>query len=284
MPELPEVETISRQLDKMLRRQTILKIKVLRKKSFIGARKKVIGKQIDRVERKAKLIRIGLKPELNLVVHLKMTGQLVYDQKQGRVVGGHPTADWVGKLPSKHTRVVLELNKGKLFFNDMRVFGWIKVMTDVDWKELVKNMPPDVVDKDFTTGYLESILKDSKRPIKLILMDHKKIGGIGNIYANDGLFCAGILPDKKAFKVADDRKTINKLVRCLKRVIGMGIRYGGATSSDKSFVNSKGLGGDYQDHFLVYERKGERCRNCRKKIKKIKLGGRGTYFCPGCQQ
>jgi len=169
MPELPEVETIARQLKKVLVGQKIVGIEVLRDKSFGGSKKAVIGKKIVGVERRAKMLLIETRDKkqvtsnkkqvtsksIYLLVHLKMTGQLVYDQETlnptpvggqaksnfqekrvvggparnryaQRVAGGHPTEDWVKKLPSKHTRVVLELSKGKLYFNDMRVFGWIK--------------------------------------------------------------------------------------------------------------------------------------------------------------
>jgi formamidopyrimidine-DNA glycosylase len=115
-------------------------------------------------------------------------------------------------------------------------------------------------------------------------MDQKKIGGVGNIYANEALFCAGIRPDRPAKEISNDQLSIFKLYKCLKSVINKGIEYGGATASDDSYVNAAGLAGKYQEHFLVYEQAGKQCSKCRAKIKKVKLGGRGTYFCPRCQR
>ena len=284
MPELPEVETIRRQLDKILVGQKIKRVKVLKAKSWRGDKKKVEGKKIVRVDRRAKILVIKLEKRLNLLIHLKMTGQLVYEGNKGRTVGGHPTADWIKKLPSSHTRIVLELDKGKLFFNDMRVFGWVKVMDNKGLEVEFKNYGPDVNSKEFTAKYLQKVLASSRRAVKLILLDQKKLAGVGNIYANDGLYCAGIRPEKSGVEVAEDNKAVKRLFKCLKGVIEKGIKYGGATASDKGFINAAGLGGKYQKHFLVYEKAGESCQRCKGKIKKVKLGGRGTYFCPGCQK
>jgi len=141
---------------------------------------------------------------------------------------------------------------------------------------------PDVVNKDFNMNYLRKILKVSKRTVKLILLDQAKVAGLGNIYVNDGLYCAKIHPSTKGNKLAEDEEKINELYICLKRVIGRGIKYKGA--SDTNYVHLNGLGGSYQDHFLVYKENGKACKRCRAKIKKIKLGGRGTYYCPKCQK
>lgn len=283
MPELPEVETIRRQLSRVLKGKEIEGVEVLREKSFRGDRKRVVGKRVESVERKAKLLMMVLNDKERLLIHLKMTGQLILvDGGKGRVVGGHPTADWVNDLPSKHTRVVINfLRGGKLYFNDMRVFGWIKLVKEKEWKRLEKRMPMDVVDKEFTEEYLKGVLRNSKRAIKLVIMDQKKMGGVGNIYANDGLFLAGIKPDREARSLED--KEISKLYKSLIKVVKEGIKMGGATASDEKFVSVYGLGGKYQEKFRVYDKQGEKCVKCGKKIKKIKLGGRGTYFCPKCQ-
>jgi formamidopyrimidine-DNA glycosylase len=202
-------------------------------------------------------------------------------------VGGHPTADWVSQLPSNHTRVIFTLTKGKLFFNDLRVFGWIKVVGAMDLNTLKERMPHDVVDKSFTSHYLQKILSTSRRFVKSIIMDQAKLGGVGNIYANDALYCAGINPRLTGIALSKNETKVDKLFICLKRVIGQGIRLGGA--SDSNYVHLNGLGGKYQERFLVYKQQGKKCRRpaCRQAgavIKKIKLGGRGTYFCPKCQK
>ena len=291
MPELPEVETIKRQLDKVIKRQKILKITVLRKKSFKGVKKVVVGEQIKKVERRAKLLIIELEgsPRKYILIHLKMTGQLVYEKREGyelsrgvRNLGGHPTPDWVKKLPSKHTRVVMELEKGTLFFNDMRVFGWMRVVSNKELKYELSKYGPDVVNKDFNKEYLRRILSASKRTVKLILLDQSKVAGLGNIYANDGLYCAQVHPEIRGNKLAEIEEKVHDLHICLKRVIGRGIKYRGA--SDTNYVHLDGLGGTYQEHFLVYKQNGKPCGRCLRKIKKIKLGGRGTYFCSRCQK
>lgn len=299
MPELPEVETIVRQLDKVLKSKVIEKVEVFKDKSFEGKKKLLVGKRIKRVGRKAKVIIVEFFDWNKMVViHLKMTGQLVFDEKKGfwtsqndgmgdRVVGGHPTADWVNKLPSKHTRVMINFKDGsRLFFNDMRVFGWMRIqeisnfITPKDGQELqISSWPPDVVDREFDFNYLKSVLRGSKRAIKLVILDQKKMGGIGNIYANDALFLAGIDPKKIAGEL--DKKEIEKLWKAIVKVINKGIEMGGASYSD--YKDTKGLGGKYQDEFLVYSRESKKCKKCGGEIKKFKLGGRGTYWCPGCQ-
>ena len=310
MPELPEVETIRRQLEKVLVGQRIIKVECLREKSLQGDSLKVVGRKIKRVGRRAKLMVIelggipargtGRRPlksakkleskGLYILIHLKMTGQLVYVPKirglkprifKPRIFGGHPTADWVSKLPSKHTRVVIEFDKGTLFFNDMRVFGWVKIVDEQEKNEELKKYGPDVNSRQFTTKYLREVLKNSGRAVKVIILDQHKIGGIGNIYANDGLYLAKIDPRKAANKVSEEE--ISKLVKALKKVIAKSIRLGGASESD--FVHADGLGGSYQKHFLIYKKDGEKCRWCKKGIiRKEKIGGRGTYYCSKCQK
>ncbi len=320
MPEMPEVETLRRQLERVVVGQRIKKVEVLREKSFQGNSKEVEGKRIEEIGRKAKLMwwrlgtalqtaggsvprkeRVHLERSLStgerfLLVHLKMTGQLVYESKlktqnsklktttqnlkvETRVVGGHPTADWVGELPSKHTRVILELERGKLFFNDVRVFGWMKVKDEKGWLEELAKYGPDVNSNEFTVDYLRKVLKSSKRPIKVVILDQKKIGGLGNIYANDGLFYAGIDPRRPSNEVAENRKEVKRLWKSLRWVIEQGLKYGGA--SERNYVHLDGLGGEYQNHFLVYG--GGKCKKCGRELEKIKLGGRSSWFCSRCQ-
>ncbi len=257
MPELPEVETICRQLDKVLVGQRI--------KGLQGVSLQVEGKKILGVKRKAKMIIIELSKGESLLIHLKMTGQLIYNGKE-----------------NKYTRAIFTLDKGRLYFNDLRKFGWIKLMTNKELKEQLVKLPPDVVDKEFSEKYLEKILASSGRAIKLVLLDQSKMGGVGNIYANEVLFCAGIDPRRPAAFLKSVE--VNQLYKAIRRIINQGIKYGGSTASDENFVNARGEPGKFQEHFLVYEKAGEKCRQCKQKIIKVKLGGRGTYFCPGCQK
>ncbi|MBU1323156.1 hypothetical protein KKE75_03825, partial [Patescibacteria group bacterium] len=158
MPELPEVETICRQLNKVLAGQRI--------KSLRGVSLQVEGKKILGVKRKAKMIIIELSEGVSLLIHLKMTGQLIYNGKE-----------------NKYTRAIFELDKGKLYFNDLRKFGWIKIMQNEKLKAQISQLPADVVDKEFTPHLLQNILRSSGQAIKTVLMDQSKMGGVGNIYA-----------------------------------------------------------------------------------------------------
>lgn len=300
MPELPEVETIVRQLNGVLSGKKILKVEVLRPKTCLPVGRAfgdiLRGEIVSSVGRKAKMMVISFRNwDKVLIVHLKMTGQLIYLEKTQklktektqnnveirRIVGGHPTADWVNELPSKYTRIIIDFENGeKLFFNDLRVFGWMRVMTNSDWQMANGKLPPDIVDREFTLEYFNNILVRSGRSIKLVLLDQGKIGGVGNIYANDALYKARIYPRRKAKDL--DRKEIGELYGAVKEVIDLGIKYGGA-SVDK-YVDATGVGGKYQEHFLVYQRSGEKCKRDGEVIRKIKIGGRGTYYCPGCQK
>lgn len=289
MPELPEVETLRRQLERAIKGKTIAQVEVLRQKSFKGDQKALVGKQVQKIERQAKVLIIRLAHGFPAVlVHLKMTGQLIYqpltiNHQSSRIVGGHPTPDWVGELPSKHTRVILTFKDGsKLFFNDMRVFGWLKVIDNQKQleKELESAQGVEPLTEEFTVENFQEKLRRTDRAVKLALMDQKLIAGVGNIYANDALWDARIDPKKPAKKLTDEE--IKSLKRSVEKVIKKGIKYGGASESDYRQLN--GLGGSYQKHFLVYKQNGKICSRCKRtKITKIKLGGRGTYLCPVCQ-
>ena len=284
MPELPEVETIRKQLDTELSGKKILKVSVLREKSFSGEPTKLIGKVVDQVGRKSKVIEVNFKNWNSLVIiHLKMTGQLVYLSKSMRIAGGHPTADWVNELPSSHTRVIWDFADGsKLFFNDMRVFGWMKVINSEQYEKEIRKQVPDVIDKEFDFSYLKSVLGKSRRAVKLVLTDQEKMGGMGNIYANDALYLSKINPTRGANSLDDTE--IKQLHKAMVEVIKKGIKYGGSSASDEKFVDTKGQMGRYQEHFLVYERAGYPCKRDGELIKRMKLGGRSTYYCPKCQE
>ncbi len=303
MPELPEVETIRRQLGEVLPLQKIVAVEVKNSKSFYGAAKEIVGRKITKVKRRAKILMIQLD-NLWLLVHLKMTGQLMYqvtklssyqdikDKKfhdhrphfevGGRIVGGHPTADWVARLPNSHTRVIIQTEKGVLYFNDQRIFGWMKLVIGDQIENEFKNYGPDITDQAVGGDYFWKLVQKSRRAIKLVIMDQKDVAGVGNIYANDALWCAKISPMRKAQSLM--RPESDRLLVCLKEVIDEGIKYGGATASDDKFVQTSGLGGKYQEHFKTYERTGQLClRGDGGKIRKTIVGGRGTYYCERCQ-
>jgi formamidopyrimidine-DNA glycosylase len=281
MPELPEVETVRQRLEQVLIGKTISQIQVLRDKSFQGQTQKVIGASIQAVSRKAKLLRLRLNNDLNLLIHLKMTGQLIFVDDDVKTGGGHPTADWVRALPSKHTRVIIEFSDdSKLYFNDMRVFGWMRVLDDEQVLAEFNKYGPDVIDENFTAEYLQKKLANRTIAIKEAIMVNQIVGGIGNIYANEALFEAGIDPRRSAKSLSLDE--LRHLVTASKQVIRAGLKAGG-TTFDGRYVDVDGLAGSYQNQLKVYGKEGELCPNCQAKIKKIKIGQRGTYFCPQCQ-
>lgn len=288
MPELPEVEILRRQLARKIIGKKIVKIKILRVKSFLGRSEDLIGKKIKQVKRRAKILIFcfGKKAPL-LLCHLKMTGQLVFKGKYGqKIVGGHPTPDWINKLPSKHTRVMITFaDKSKLFFNDMRTFGWMKLKLNKNEKFNINRIiggkyGPEPLTKEFSFQYLKKKFSRTRRAIKTVLLDQQVVAGIGNIYANDALYKASILPTKSADKL--DSLEIKKLRKAINAVIKLGIKYGGA--SDNTYRHLDGLGGSYQKHFLVYKKNGQKCQRCQTIIKRTKIGGRGTFWCPKCQQ
>jgi formamidopyrimidine-DNA glycosylase len=288
MPELPEIETIKLGLRKYLIGKQIIDIQINIPKMFIGDKKNIIGAKVVNLKRIGKGLIIELDNDFFLAIHLKMTGQLVYrdvktkDIKLSKKVGGET-------LPSKYSHIIFTLDQNaKLFYNDLRQFGYIKVIKKDELMDIpfFKEMGPepkvgnDTFGKELTLKYFKEIIKKGSLSIKVLLMDQKRIGGIGNIYANDALFKAGIDPRRKGKDLSDQE--IKKLYGAVFYVIKKSITYGG--SSDENFVNALGQEGLYQNHALVYGKKGEKCPKGNGNIEKIKLGGRGTYFCSKCQR
>lgn len=279
MPELPEVETLRLQLSQLLPGLIIRDIEILKSKSFVGDKKLLIGAKISDVRRFAKLLVIDFTNDRSLAIHLKLSGQLIYRGKRQpqKILVTDPL---LKSLPNKHTRVIITFeNSDVLYFNDLRIFGWMKVVQSNQLNNLVDNFGPEPL-KDLTYAQFEKILGSSKKPVKLVLMDQEKIAGVGNIYANDALFLAGISPKTEAKKISKEKAKLlyDKLLNVLKD----GIKWGGA--SENNFRDAFGQMGRKQEHFYVYGRQGEKClNNCGEKIRRIKLAGRGTFFCPKCQ-
>ncbi|MFH2118717.1 MAG: bifunctional DNA-formamidopyrimidine glycosylase/DNA-(apurinic or apyrimidinic site) lyase [Candidatus Paceibacterota bacterium] len=281
MPELPEVETVVRRLGEVLPGRVIEKIEVLRDKSFQGQPNRLKAQQITGVSRRAKMIHIHLDGDHDLLVHLKMTGQLIFVGDGQKVGGGHPTGDWVNQLPSSHTRVVITFKDDSiLYFNDMRVFGWIRALDQQAIEKEFDCYGPDANSNEVTVDYFKKVFAHRSIPIKQAIMDNRLLSGVGNIYASEALFFAGVHPQRPAKSLTD--LEWKKLHEVTKMVLDRGIKAGG-TTFDGKYVNADGLAGRYQDQLMVYGKAGEVCKNCGTKIEKIKLGGRGTYFCPQCQ-
>lgn len=271
MPELPEVETIKLQLTKLLIGHRIVKIEINAAKSFPRGKEKLIGGKVKGVRRFGKVLVVDLDNGYSFLIHLKLTGQVVYSDKR------------LPNSPNKFTHVIFSLDRGaKLFFNDSRKFGWIRVekTDEVENESFVKKLGPEPF-KGLTLELFRQILSRSSRPIKIVLMDQEKIAGVGNIYANDALWLAKINPKTPAKSLTS--RSAKLLFDAVLRVLKNGIKFEGA--SDQWYLTAEGKKGKYQEHFLIYGREGEPCERCHKAtFKKFFLGGRGTYFCPVCQK
>lgn len=288
MPELPEVEIITCGLRERIVGRTIKSVEVRLPKIFQGSIDNVLGAKIEKIERRAKMVLIHLSNDYAMLIHLKMTGQLVFDQKEGdksgRTAGGHPSADWVADLPSKFTHVIFHfVDGGVLYFNDLRRFGYIKIYkkSEIDKIKTLADLGPEPFSNNLTPEYLMSIF--AKRPkikIKQILLDQTVISGVGNIYADESLYCAKISPLRLAKDVK--RTEMLKLIGCIKAVLEKSLKYGG--SSENTYVNVEGRQGQMQNHFHVYRKTGQKCPRCGGIIKRVVVGGRGTHFCPECQK
>lgn len=286
MPELPEVETIRLGLQKYLVGHKIEAVDVRFAKIFQGSAEQIIGSKVIAARRFGKGLVIDLSNGYSLAIHVKLTGQLVYRGNETKNV--QVSKAKVGEIPNNFTHVIFALDKGaKLYYNDQRRFGWIKVVPTDKVSDLsyFKGIGPEPF-KDLTLQKFKSIISVSAVKIKPLLMDQKRIGGIGNIYANDALFLAGIDPRRKANTVTEDE--LVKLYAAIHKVMERSLKYGGA--SELTFVNVLGQEGEYQRHSLVYGKSGKECPNNKRlpagrqgKIEKIYLAGRGTFFCTACQ-
>ena len=288
MPELPEVETVVRGLRPILTNQLIKSIATDRAASLIGEKTDldefVIGAKIETIRRRAKLIIIDLDSQHSLVVHLKMTGQLVY-AKDGaelkeRFGAGHPSPSLIGDLPDKTTRVVIDLqSNSKLFFNDGRKFGWMKLIKtdEIDQADFYKKLGPDVFDTS-PAQFLQRLAGRSKT-IKACLLDQTIIAGCGNIYADESLWMSSIHPSQSVASL--DKEQLTGLLENLKKVIQESLDSGGSTT--RNYIDAFGRRGKYLDFARVYGRMNKPCRRCSTLIEKIKVAGRSSSHCPSCQ-
>jgi len=266
MPELPEVETIKRELEKIIVNKKIIGViinnaKVIRepkKEKFVADLKNVAIKEIIR---RGKLLIFALSSGRFMTIHLKMTGQLIYPGN------------------GKTSRLSFKLSDGKLLdFNDSRIFGELRIVDN--WQDLkfIKELGPEPF--ELTEEKFTEILKNKKTKIKVLIMDQKIISGIGNLYANEALFRAKIDPRRCANSLS--QKEAKNLFEEIKKVLSEAIHYKG--SSVDQYVQVSGEPGEYVKYHRVYDRENEPCYKCKGKVKRISLGGRGTYFCPNCQK
>lgn len=283
MPELPEVETIRLQLDSALKGLKITGIEVLKTKSFQGNPKEIIGQKVIKVFRRAKITFIELEGGNYLAIHLKLTGQLILRTKGEKPRTGKEKEGpySIGNLPNKYTRVIISFDKSKLYFNDVRIFGWIRIIKNLNEAGEEKFGPEANNMKSFTLEYFQTILSKSGKPVKLIILDQEKLAGIGNIYANEALFLAGILPLRPGNSLSKEETV--KLRDSIIAVLNEAIAHKGSSDKDEAYRQISGEKGTHQNYILVYGKKGQPCPKCKGIIKRIAIGGRGSFYCPGCQ-
>lgn len=286
MPELPEVETVRRGLQTLLPGRTIKTVEHDTPKSFPNAvsdvKEFLIGSKIVDVRRRAKVLLIDLSSKYTLVIHLKMTGQLVF--RGDAVFGaGHPNDSLIGELPDRSTRVTLTFADGShLYFNDQRKFGWMKLIPalEVPNIDFMKKVGPEPLEASFTAEEFEERFKRrAKTSIKAALLDQTVIAGVGNIYADESLWGAKIHPKRLVGSLT--KAEFKKLYEELRSVMNLAIEKGGST--DKNYVNAEGKRGSYMDFARVFRREGKPCPRCGTTIIKFKAAGRGTHICPVCQ-
>lgn len=271
---MPEVEIIRKSLVGFLKTRRIKNVEIGLSRlikwpsptEFSGL---VIGKKILDVKRRGKYLLVELENEYYIIVHLRMTGKLLYVKHSEK--------------KDSHSRIVFYLdNDDLLVYADTRTLGTIHVINKTEiWRiSGLANLGPEPLSKEFTVDYLELILANNKGKIKTLLLNQKYISGLGNIYVDEALFLAGIHPERIAGKI--ESAEIKKLYTAINKVIKDGLAHGGTTFRD--YRNAEGEKGQHQNHLYVYGRKDKPCLNCHTFINKIEVGSRGTHFCPKCQK
>ncbi len=295
MPELPEVETIKRELERTVLGKKIIEVrvhhhKVIRQPSVKEFKEGLTGVSVKNILRKAKMLIFELSNGKSLVIHLKMTGQLVLRQR--------PTSPSDGKAllsinperakrveglvypgDGKSSRVSFRLSDGKLLdFNDQRLFAELRLMDDWRALKFIQGLGPEPF--DLSAEKFKTMLAKKKTKIKPLLMDQTFIAGVGNLYAVETLFRARINPQRSAQSLSDKEK--ETLLKEIQDTLKEAIQHKG--SSVDQYVQLSGQPGNYVQYHKVYDRQGKPCLVCKTPIKRISLGGRGTYFCPRCQK
>jgi formamidopyrimidine-DNA glycosylase len=272
MPELPEVEVIRRGLEPLLYGRRVIGLGWSNRKLRLPVPRKALkrwvkGEQVRSVGRRAKYLLLHMANNATVVIHLGMSGKLALFQT---------TAP-----RSKHDHLRLQFdNDMELRFNDARRFGSLQVVEPgTDLNDLFAAIGPEPFADAFSPAYLLRMAKNRHQPVKNFLMDSRVVAGIGNIYANEILFCANICPTTPAGDLTE--ALWQRTVRCSREVLARAIASGGTTIAD--FVGASGTAGYFQLQLQVYDRGQEKCYQCQTTINRMVLAGRATYFCPCCQ-
>ncbi len=277
MPELPEVETVARDLDAALAGWRIDAAEihhpaVAAAPDPAAMVEGLLGRRILSVGRRAKFIVFDLSPACFLVVHLRMTGRLLL------VDPGTP--------PEKHTHAILHLQddanrRRDLHFHDTRRFGRLWLVDDAGLQALFAGLGPEPLGDAFTPAFLNSLLGSRATKLKPLLLNQERLAGLGNIYVDEALFAAGLHPERQAKSLSPAE--VDRLYHAIRSVLGEAVAHRGTSLSDAEYRDAQGEKGEHQGHVRVFRRQGQPCPRCGAVIQRTRLGGRGTHFCPSCQ-
>lgn len=283
MPELPEVETITRDLQKKMTNKTIEKVQVktpilVKKPQVKEFLSKMKSSRILEVKRRGKYIIISLNSDYQLIIHLGMSGRLEYQSNKDSKAHKE-----YSEKQEKHNHLFFFFRDGgKLVYNDVRKFGKIWLLKKTEKLTRIENLGFEPLNKDFTFGKFLKLLENSTKNIKKLLMDQKKIAGIGNIYANEILFHSGVHPLHKANSLSKDEA--KKVYLNIKKILSEAINLRGTTMIDESYIDLQGNKGRYGKVIKVYGKKNDICPVCGRPIETIKIENRSTFVCPNCQK
>lgn len=287
MPELPEVETVRLQLRRVLTGRTVAAVEIYHGKTVAHNPEfetVLVGKTFAEIDRVGKLLIFSFADEDNLFLlgHLKMTGQFFFVGAGEVTGGGHSmTAADVAVFPGRHTRVALVCTDGStLYFNDMRLFGYLRLATAADVAVARAGFGPEPIDAAFDCEWFATKLKQRKTPVKAALLDQSFVAGLGNIYVDEALYRAGVRPTRRADRVT--KKEAAALCAAAGAVMRESIAVGGTTF--QHFKDAAGNTGNFTQYLQVFGKQGTPCPRCGTEIKKTRVAGRGTHYCPACQR
>lgn len=281
MPELPEVETVRRGLVPFVLNKKIVQMIPEPGKCFQGEVENVNAARVVELRRKGKALLIDLDNGYTLMIHLRMTGQLIWRGEEW-FAAGHPSKNFTDELPNKQTRVTFVFDEGKLFFNDQRKFGFVKVIptNEVEKDKFIAELAKEPWEMGVGELY-KKCQRHGKSPIKAVLLNQKIIAGLGNIYADESLFYASVHPASLAGSLTEEQ--VAKILEGACKVMQAAIDSGGSTMA--TYIRPDGTTGDYLEKFAqVFRREGKECPRCGTIVEKTRCAGRGTHFCPNCQE
>ena len=286
MPELPEVETIRRGLEPLILKKKIVQVDVdtQTRKAFQGDEKDVVDTIVVGLRRRGKALLIDLSNGMTMMIHLRMTGQLIWRgiDERDNFAAGHPSKNFMAELPNSQTRVSFVFEEGALYFNDQRKFGFVRVLSTekVEEEKFIRELAKEPWEMT-TKELFERCQRHAKAPIKAVLLDQKVIAGLGNIYADESLFYASVHPAKKAGELTEEQVAL--ILEGARSVMMESIDSGGSTMA--TYVKPDGSTGSYLENFAkVFRREGRDCVRCGETILKTRVAGRGTHYCPKCQK